>query len=116
MTPDTLRVLILRAYMARGEDSSVKELAEFGKVNERQIRKALEAAHGLPSGCTCRREGRTSYSKDFPTMESGHHMVTVYGPTREALAALVKLAIKAPGLAASDAGLPAEAVDKKGEA
>lgn len=79
--------MVIGAYIDTGKDLTARELAERFQWTESKVRRYLTAGPGgaPPDGIRWFREARTSYSKDYPGMESGTHMVTTYGPSREKL-------------------------------
>lgn len=70
-------------FLETGEDSTCAQIAERSGIPLSRARIALPARVGYE--LECHRESRPSYSKAYPTMESGVHVVWVYGPTRSQL-------------------------------
>ena len=89
LTVPDLKNAILSSYIKTGSDVTVADLAGLVGKSESTVRKVINDAHGIP-GCCMSQEGRTSYSKSFRGMESGAHMVWVYGPSRETLRKLIR--------------------------
>lgn len=70
------------AFMETGDDIDVKEIAKRIGWSESKIRRVMSDNHGVPRGVTVSDESRPTYSRSYPTMQSGYVKVNVYGPTR----------------------------------
>lgn len=97
LTPTMLADRVIDLYLDRGEYLTVKEIAEAVGVSESIVRRRLldESAFLRDSRLTHRREGRASYSRDYPGMEFGAHQVWTYGPTMDCLRSMVRTAREA---------------------
>lgn len=77
---------VVRMFMADGRDHSIKEVAAALGWSESRVRRAITSAPGgRPDELDSSVDYRTSYSRDYPTMEAGAHKVRLYGPTRQTL-------------------------------
>jgi hypothetical protein len=83
---------VTKRYLETGEDSSIADIAKLCGKSESWVRKKFE--RGWPETLTTYTEGRTSYSRNYPGMESGAHQVRMYGPSRTHLRALLNAASK----------------------
>lgn len=86
VTVDDVRAAIVDAFIEKGEAIDAKAIAERMGVSVGVVRARINGdAHGCPRGCDTWETWRTSFSKDYPGMESGAHRVWVYAPARETL-------------------------------
>ena len=94
LTPSTLANHIIERFVRTGEDSTVAELATRLNVGQGTIRKLIEDGRGFTHyEIASHVESRPSYSRDYPSMQTGrYHQVRVYGPTRAALASRIRQA------------------------
>ncbi|APU88953.1 hypothetical protein Rctr197k_155 [Virus Rctr197k] len=84
-----LTAFITRRYLETGNDSTVKEMAEGLGWSASKVRAVIDHNRGALPGMCSQREARESFSKDYPSMQAGAHMVFVYGPTRATLRAMI---------------------------
>jgi hypothetical protein len=81
--------LVTKRYLETGDDSSISDIADMCHRSQSWVRKVFDTARGCPEGLTTYLESRTSYSKNYPGMESGVHQVRMYGPSRQRLRSLL---------------------------
>ena len=82
---------VLDRFLETGHDSTIAQIAAAVGVSQSTVRKAFASHTGVSPLSDLRydREGRDSFSRNYPSMTSGAHMVAVYGPTRRMLARVV---------------------------
>ena len=82
---------VLDRFLETGHDSTIAQIAEAVGVAQSSVRKAFATHTSISplSDLVYSRESRDSFSRNYPSMTSGVHMVAVYGPTRRMLARVV---------------------------
>lgn len=91
--PSTPNGRIFQAAMALflqdGKDHTAQEIATHLGWGVDRVRKHLGGQNGFLEGLRVEEEYRSRYSRSYPHMQAGHHKVSVYGPSREALRATI---------------------------
>lgn len=77
-------------FIDTGQDSTIKEIAEAKGVSDNTVRKIFLACNGVPEGLTLYQETRAGRSSNYPMFNAGSYRVSLYGPSRKHLAALLK--------------------------
>ena len=103
-TVEQFRNGVTEFYIKNGFRPMMSELLRDNRWSENGTRKLLRDAGGTVQGISADFDFKPSYSKNYRTMESGTHRVTVYAPClytlREAIVALRKTLGDAQGQAA----------------
>jgi hypothetical protein len=83
---------ITENYLETYKGVTVKEVAEKMSRSEAWVRRYIYDNGFIPDGIASGEDHRDSYSKNFSTMATGSHKVTVYEPTKKAIAEMVNAA------------------------
>lgn len=95
-------------FIETGKDSTATEIAAKIGCKSAAVSAIFRENHGLIPGLRVDEEYRASYSKNYPSMQTGAHKVFVYGPTRDTLREML---IKSAATPAAAPGPTADEVE-----
>jgi hypothetical protein len=90
ITDQSIVDAVVSAYLETGAGVTVAEIAEILKCPPLRVRARFTASRGLIPGIDCREDYRPSYSRDYPSFQTGSHKVWVYSPSKSTLADIIK--------------------------
>lgn len=85
ITIDQVGDAAVSLYLRNGKDHDAVEIAAELGCSVATVRKRINDSKGFVPRCIWHQEARPSYSKSYRGMESGSHLVWVYGPSRETI-------------------------------
>jgi hypothetical protein len=80
-----IRDTVFNRYVETKEGMTIKDIAAAMAMNESWVRRYIhdpKRGGATPKGIEWTSEWRTTYSKDYPSMEAGVAQVRVYEPTK----------------------------------